>query len=161
MAGDKASRCRLLRVLEARAGEAFGFGMHGSLPACQSVRLAENDLRVPAADIPSAGCLPRSGALTKIRFMEIHAAARRTAMMHADLIDQDDFRERLQALGFSVPPNVTAEQACEYAVRALTPERSMALRRLVEEMLAGNATLLPAVREAISRQLLPALVPRS
>lgn len=81
-------------------------------------------------------------------------------MMHADLIDQDDFRERLQALGFAVPPDVTAEQACEYAVRALTPERSMALRRLVEEMLAGNATLLPAVREAISRQLLPALVPK-
>ena len=33
-------------------------------------------------------------------------------MMHADLIDQDDFRERLQALGFAVPPDVTAEQAC-------------------------------------------------
>ncbi|MFV3329989.1 hypothetical protein ACNFIA_03525 [Pseudomonas sp. NY15437] len=81
-------------------------------------------------------------------------------MMHADLIDQDDFRERLQALGFAVPPAVTAEQACEYAVRGLTPERSLALRRLVEEMLAGNATLLPAVREAISRQLLPALVPK-
>jgi hypothetical protein len=81
-------------------------------------------------------------------------------MMHADLIDQDDFRERLQALGFAVPPSVTAEQACEYAVRGLTPERSLALRRLVEEMLAGNATLLPAVREAISKQLLPALVPK-
>ncbi|MBW6287098.1 hypothetical protein KZ874_32740 [Pseudomonas aeruginosa] len=42
-------------------------------------------------------------------------------MMHADLIDQDDFRERLQALGFSVPPDSTPEQACEYAVRGLSP----------------------------------------
>ncbi len=82
------------------------------------------------------------------------------AMMHADLIDQDDFRERLQALGFSVPPEATPEQACEYAVRGLSPERAQALRRLVEDMLGGHATLLPAVREAISRQLLPALVPR-
>lgn len=81
-------------------------------------------------------------------------------MMHADLIDQDDFRERLQALGFSVPPEATPEQACEYAVRGLSPERAQALRRLVEDMLGGRATLLPAVREAISRQLLPALVPR-
>ena len=80
-------------------------------------------------------------------------------MMHADLIDQDDFRERLQALGFSVPPDSTPEQACEYAVRGLSPERAQALRRLVEDMLGGHATLLPAVREAISRQLLPALVP--
>lgn len=78
-------------------------------------------------------------------------------MMHADLIDQDDFRERLQALGFSVPPDSTPEQACEYAVRGLSPERAQALRRLVEDMLGGHATLLPAVREAISRQLLPAL----
>ncbi|MCY1281125.1 hypothetical protein D3C76_1056660 [compost metagenome] len=81
-------------------------------------------------------------------------------MMHADLIDQDDFRERLQALGFHMPPDATPEQACEIAVRALTPESSRALRRLVEEMFTSNATLLPAVREAISRQLLPALVPR-
>ncbi len=51
-------------------------------------------------------------------------------MMHADLIDQDDFRERLQALGFSVPPDSTPEQACEYAVRGLSPERAQALRRL-------------------------------
>ncbi|MBW6185841.1 hypothetical protein KZ870_31225, partial [Pseudomonas aeruginosa] len=47
-------------------------------------------------------------------------------MMHADLIDQDDFRERLQALGFSVPPDSTPEQACEYAVRGLSPERAQA-----------------------------------
>lgn len=81
-------------------------------------------------------------------------------MMHADLIDQDDFRDRLVALGLSIPPGVSAEQACEHAVSGLSPERATALRHLVEELLGGNATLLPQVREAISRTLLPALVPR-
>ena len=158
MTGDKASRDRALSVFKARAGKAREFCMDLSLPVGLPVRLAENDLRVPVEDIQSSGCLPPLAGLTRIG--ENPSRSRRTAMMHADLIDQDDFRERLQALGFAVPPDVTAEQACEYAVRALTPERSMALRRLVEELLVGNATLLPAVREAISRQLLPALVPR-
>lgn len=81
-------------------------------------------------------------------------------MMHADLIDQEDFRERLVALGLSIPPGVTAGQACEYAVSGLGPERAVALKRLVEELLGGSAALLPDVREAISRTLLPALVPR-
>ncbi|BCD86104.1 hypothetical protein PSm6_25110 [Pseudomonas solani] len=81
-------------------------------------------------------------------------------MMHADLIDQEDFRERLVALGLAIPSGVSAEQACEHAVSGLSPERAVALRRLVEELLGGRATLLPNVREAISRTLLPALVPR-
>jgi hypothetical protein len=79
-------------------------------------------------------------------------------MMHADLIDQDDFRDRLVALGFEIPSGATAEQACERAVVGLSQERAQALRRLVEELLGGSATLLPSVREAISRNLLPALV---
>jgi hypothetical protein len=79
-------------------------------------------------------------------------------MMHADLIDQEDFRERLVALGLSIPAGASAEQACELAVSGLSPERAVALRRLVEELLGGSATLLPNVREAISRHLLPALV---
>ncbi len=66
-------------------------------------------------------------------------------MMHADLIDQDDFRERLQALGFSVPPDSTPEQACEYAVRGLSPERAQALRRLVEDMLGTNQPKLQEI----------------
>lgn len=81
-------------------------------------------------------------------------------MMHADLIDQEDFRERLVALGLSIPPGSSPEQACELAVSGLSSERAVALRRLVEELLGGSATLLPNVREAISRHLLPALVPK-
>ncbi|RPX28800.1 hypothetical protein IPC725_29825 [Pseudomonas aeruginosa] len=119
-----------------------------------AVELAENDLSIPRRDSPLAGS--GAGSAESPQTPSEGAAA----MMHADLIDQDDFRERLQALGFSVPPEATPEQACEYAVRGLSPERAQALRRLVEDMLGGHATLLPAVREAISRQLLPALVPR-
>ncbi|TWI56512.1 hypothetical protein IQ22_00962 [Pseudomonas duriflava] len=78
-------------------------------------------------------------------------------MMHADLIDQDDFRDRLQALGIPVPSGVSPEQACQQALCGLNKEQALALRRLVEELLSGSATLLPSVREAIARQLLPAL----
>ncbi|SFW23395.1 hypothetical protein SAMN03159511_1700 [Pseudomonas sp. NFACC19-2] len=81
-------------------------------------------------------------------------------MMHADLIDQEDFRERLVALGLSIPSGSSPEQACELAVSGLSAERAVALRRLVEELLGGSATLLPNVREAISKHLLPALVPK-
>ncbi|WXL26312.1 hypothetical protein WG219_02155 [Ectopseudomonas mendocina] len=81
-------------------------------------------------------------------------------MMHADLIDHEDLRERLVALGFAIPSGVSAEQACELAVNGLSPERAVALRKMVESLLGGSATLLPNVREAISRTLLPALVPR-
>ncbi|WP_339489590.1 hypothetical protein [Pseudomonas sp. EL_65y_Pfl2_R95] len=82
-------------------------------------------------------------------------------MMHADLIDQEDLRERLNAIGLAIPSGATAEQACAQAVSGLSPDRALALRRVVEDLLGGSATLLPAVREAISRTLLPALVPQN
>lgn len=79
-------------------------------------------------------------------------------MMHADLIDQEDLINQLRAIGFEMPSGATAEQACAQAVCGLTEERATALRRLVEQMLTGSATILPAVRQAIDKQLLPALV---
>lgn len=79
-------------------------------------------------------------------------------MMYADLIDQEDFRDRLQSLGICIPSDATPDQACEYALRGLSQERIQALRKLVEEILGSNASVLPAVREAISRHLLPALI---
>lgn len=78
-------------------------------------------------------------------------------MMHADLIDQDDLISQLRAIGFETPSGATADQACSQAVCGLTEERAAALRRLVEQMLTGSATILPAVRQAIDKQLLPAL----
>jgi hypothetical protein len=80
-------------------------------------------------------------------------------MMYADLIDQEDFRHRLQALGIRVPAEASAEEACEHALRGLDSERARALRQMIEELLGGSASVLPVVREAISRQLLPALAP--
>jgi len=78
-------------------------------------------------------------------------------MMHADLIDQEDLLAQLRALGFEMPAGATAEQACATAVCGLTEARATALRRLVEKLLSGSATLLPSVRQAIDQQLLPAL----
>jgi hypothetical protein len=77
-------------------------------------------------------------------------------MMHADLIDQEDLLSHLRALGFETPAGATAEQACQSAVRGLDEARFKALRKMVEEILTGSATILPAVREAIDKQLLPA-----
>ena len=76
-------------------------------------------------------------------------------MMHADLIDQDDLLSQLRSLGFEVS---SAEQACECAVRGLSEARAKALKGMVEQMYGGSATILPAVRQAIDKQLLPALM---
>lgn len=78
-------------------------------------------------------------------------------MMHVDLIDQEDLLGQFRALGFEIPPGASAEQACEQAVRGLSDERAKALRRMVEQLLTGSATILPTVRQAIDQQLLPAL----
>ncbi|MHC6223538.1 hypothetical protein ACYU03_01905 [Pseudomonas sp. X10] len=78
-------------------------------------------------------------------------------MMHADLIDQEDLLGHLRALGFEMPAGATAEQACECAVRGLSEPRAKALRGMIEQMYTGSATILPAVRQAIDQQLLPAL----
>jgi len=77
--------------------------------------------------------------------------------MYADLIDQEDLLSQLKALGFSVPPGATAEQACECAVRGLNNERAMELRTMVKQMYTSSASIQPAVRQAIDKQLLPAL----
>jgi len=78
-------------------------------------------------------------------------------MMHADLIDQEDLLGQLKALGLQIPSGSTAEQACECAVRGLDRARANELRRMVKDMYTSSATILPAVRQAIEQQLLPAL----
>ncbi|KIH81234.1 hypothetical protein [Pseudomonas batumici] len=78
-------------------------------------------------------------------------------MMYADLIDQEDLLGQLKSLGLQVPSGATAEQACECAVRGLDDARAYELRKMVKEMYTSSATILPAVRQAIDKQLLPAL----
>ena len=78
-------------------------------------------------------------------------------MMHADLIDQEDLLGQLKALGLQIPSGSTAEQACLCAVRGLDRARANELRRMVKDIYTSSATILPAVRQAIDKQLLPAL----
>ncbi|WP_434560422.1 hypothetical protein J3P95_02375 [Pseudomonas sp. Z5-35] len=78
-------------------------------------------------------------------------------MMYADLIDQEDLLGQLKALGLQIPSGTTAEQACECAVRGLDTARANELRKMVKDMYTSSATILPAVRQAIDKQLLPAL----
>ncbi|SDT10721.1 hypothetical protein [Pseudomonas prosekii] len=78
-------------------------------------------------------------------------------MMHADLIDQEDLLGQLKALGFQVPSGATAEQACECAVRGLDDVRAFELRKMVKDMYTSGASIQPMVRQAIDKQLLPAL----
>ncbi|MEA3234190.1 hypothetical protein OP492_05955 [Pseudomonas mosselii] len=78
-------------------------------------------------------------------------------MMHTDLIDQDDLLDQLRSRGFDIPAGASAEQACEVVVRGLTEPNARALKGMVEQIYTGRATILPSVREAIDKQLLPAL----
>ena len=78
-------------------------------------------------------------------------------MMHTDLIDQDDLIGQLRSIGFEMPSGATAEQACSQVVCGLNEDRARALRQMIEKLLIGGATILPAVRQAIDKQLLPAL----
>ncbi|WP_339539069.1 hypothetical protein [Pseudomonas sp. RA_15y_Pfl2_54] len=78
-------------------------------------------------------------------------------MMFADLIDQEDLLGQLKALGLQVPVGSTAEQACEFAVMGLDDARAFELRKMVKDMYTSGASIQPAVRQAIDKQLLPAL----
>ena len=76
-------------------------------------------------------------------------------MMHADLIDDVDLLGQLRSLGFEV--SGTAEQACKAVVCGLNETNARALKGMVEKLYTGSATILPAVRQAIEKQLLPGL----
>jgi hypothetical protein len=117
-------------------------------------QLAENDLHIGIPVMRTAPLLSACGDHQRITSSPIN---RSCAMMHADLIDQHDLRERLLSLGVEVPAGASAEQACARALLGLDETRARALRSLIEQMLGSGASMLPCVREAISRQLLPAL----
>src|SRR5450830_191869 len=102
--------------------------------------------------------LPTAWAATRIQSNVPAPFTRINVMMHADLIDQDDLLSQLRSLGFDVASSASAEQACECAVRGLSEARAKALKKMVEQMYSGSATILPAVRQAIDKQLLPALM---
>jgi hypothetical protein len=127
-----------------------------SVPTPSYGKLAENDLLIANVDTPTKQPCPRHPRLPESSH-DLRCQRRICVMMHADLIDQEDLLGQLKALGFQVPVGATAEQACECAVRGLDNARAYDLRKMVKDIYTSSATILPAVRQAIDKQLLPAL----
>lgn len=78
-------------------------------------------------------------------------------MMIVDLIDGDDFRDRLVALGIRIPEGACPETCARMALLKHTEVGVPGLRELVHELMEQTDVMLPSVREAIERFLLPAL----
>ena len=128
-----------------------------SVPINGIAKYPENDLFIAIQAIARfCSCSPAGGLPESLSIPVPYT--RINVMMHADLIDQDDLLSQLRSLGFEVSSGATAEQACECAVRGLSEARAKALKGMVEQMYTGKATILPAVRQAIDKQLLPALM---
>ncbi|WP_456269154.1 hypothetical protein M1D97_02400 [Kushneria sp. AK178] len=78
-------------------------------------------------------------------------------MMIVDLIDGDDFRERLVALGVHIPEGAGPDTCARMALCKHRGEGVDGLKELVDEMVRRSDILLPSVRQAIEKYLLPAL----
>ncbi len=75
-------------------------------------------------------------------------------MMIVDLIDGDDFRNRLVALDIHIPAEACPE-TCARLARLKHDEVGVpGLAALVRELMAQTDVMLPAVREAIERHLM-------
>lgn len=73
-------------------------------------------------------------------------------MMFADLVDVDDFRERLLELGIDVPPGASPEHCASLARAALPVD---GLPELIAALRADGVTLQPEVRRAIELIVMP------
>ena len=73
-------------------------------------------------------------------------------MMFADLVDIDDFRQRLHELGIDMPPDASPEYGASI-VRAAQPVDG--LPELIAALCAEGVTLQPEVRRAVDLILLP------
>ncbi|MFC6669920.1 hypothetical protein [Marinobacterium aestuariivivens] len=82
-------------------------------------------------------------------------------MMYADLIDQDDFRERLVHLGVPISNGSDAESCCRQLLNWLAkPQGAVSKAQataLVHELRAQRELMLPDVARAIDQYLVPAL----
>lgn len=78
-------------------------------------------------------------------------------MMIVDLIDGDDFRDRLVALGIRIPEGACPETCARTALRKHAEEGVPGLQELVHELMEHTDVMLPSVRDAIERFLLPGL----
>lgn len=78
-------------------------------------------------------------------------------MMIVDLIDGDDFRGRLVALGIQIPEGACPETCARLALRKHGEVGVLGLQDLVRDLMAHSDVMLPSVRAAIERYLLPGL----
>ncbi|MGM0693792.1 MAG: hypothetical protein ACQEUN_10390 [Pseudomonadota bacterium] len=76
-------------------------------------------------------------------------------MMIVELIDGDDFRERLMALGVHIPQDACPESCARLARRCALEGRVSGLAELVGELESKREVLLPSVRRALETHLLP------
>ncbi|WP_136249233.1 hypothetical protein [Halomonas borealis] len=75
-------------------------------------------------------------------------------MMIVDLIDGDDFRDRLLALGVDVPADASPESGAQLARRKHDETGVVGLDALVRELMAQTDVMLPAVRKALEHHLM-------
>ena len=77
-------------------------------------------------------------------------------MMLADLIDQDDFRDRLTALGIALSEEQSPDECAALAAawfKEADAAGQQALLALVAELTAEKGVVLPEVSEAIQNHL--------
>jgi hypothetical protein len=142
--------------LPSEGDQTFVLQAEFSVPTPLSGKLVENDLFIAvAATATNRPC--RAPAWLPESSHDLRYRRRMRVMMYADLIDQEDLLGQLKALGIQVPSGTTADQACECAVRGLDNVRAFELRKMVKDMYTSGASIQPAVRQAIDKQLLPAL----
>jgi hypothetical protein len=83
--------------------------------------------------------------------------ARRMTMMIVELIDHEDFRERLVALGVQISEHACADTCARMALRKHVEVGVPGLQELVRELVMHSDILLPSVRQALDKYLLPGL----
>ncbi len=77
--------------------------------------------------------------------------------MIVELIDGEDFRQRLVALGVHVPEQACPETAARLAAGCHRADGVEGLESAVREWLTKTDIMLPSVRAAIEAHLIPAL----
>lgn len=75
-------------------------------------------------------------------------------MMIVDLIDGDDFRDRLVALDIHIPEDACPETCARLAQLKQAEVGVPGLDELVRELMAQTDVMLPSVRQAIEQHLL-------
>ncbi|WP_148253580.1 hypothetical protein [Aidingimonas lacisalsi] len=78
-------------------------------------------------------------------------------MMIVDLIDGEDFRRQLVALGIRIPEGSCPDTCARMALRRYIEVGVPGLQSQVQQWMQHTDIMLPSVRQAIERFLLPGL----